>query len=56
MNLHAAVARRRRGELTGGEAGAQAMREADAWMRSREIRNPQTMSTLLVPGEYADKL
>jgi tetratricopeptide (TPR) repeat protein len=52
MNLHAAVARRRRGQLISGEAGAAAVREADAWMTSREIRNPEQMAALLAPGEY----
>lgn len=54
MNLHAAVARRRRGELLGAGAGAALVEDADAWMRSREIRNPLRMAALLAPGEYPD--
>jgi hypothetical protein len=53
MNLHVAAARRRRGELVSGEAGAALQREADAWMMSREIRNPARMAALLAPGDYS---
>ena len=54
MNLHAAVARRRRGGLLGGHAGAWLVQDADAWMRSREIRHPLRMTALLAPGEFPD--
>jgi eukaryotic-like serine/threonine-protein kinase len=54
MNLHVAAARRRRGELSSGEAGAALQKEADAWMSTREIRNPIQMTALLAPGDYAN--
>jgi len=52
MNLHAAAARRRQGELSDGEAGTVLVRDAEQWMTSREIRNPVRMTALLAPGEY----
>ena len=52
MNLHAAVARRRRGELSSGSEGAELVNEADVWMTSREIRAPERIAALLAPGEY----
>src|SRR5262249_33971342 len=41
MPLHAAAARRRLGELTGGDSGQQLIDAADAWMYSHGIRNPE---------------
>jgi serine/threonine protein kinase len=52
MGLCAAAARRRRGELLGGEAGQALVEAADAWMRQREIRNPARMTALFAPGRY----
>jgi len=52
MPLHAAVARRRRGELMGGEAGGQLVAAADAWMSGQEIMNPTRMTQMLAPGRW----
>ncbi|MBN1568460.1 MAG: protein kinase [Acidobacteria bacterium] len=49
MNLWAAAARRRLGELLGGEEGLSLVREADERMLAMTIRNPQRMAGLLVP-------
>jgi multidrug efflux pump subunit AcrA (membrane-fusion protein) len=53
MALHAAVARRRRGELTGGEEGRALVGEADGWMRGEGIQNPNGMATMLAPGRWS---
>jgi hypothetical protein len=52
MGLCAAAARRRRGELLGGEAGQALVEAADEWMRQRDIRNPARMTALLAPGRW----
>jgi hypothetical protein len=53
MALHLAAARRRRGELTGGDAGRALAAESDAWMTGQGIRNPERMSVLLAPGAWS---
>ena len=50
MDLYAAVARRRRGELTGGDEGRTLMASADAWMQSQSVRNPSRLTATLAPG------
>ncbi|WP_164019988.1 serine/threonine-protein kinase PknK [Pyxidicoccus trucidator] len=50
MPLHAASARRRRGQLTGGEAGARLIAEADAILRAAGIRDPARWVVMEVPG------
>ncbi len=50
MGLYAAAARRRLGELTGGEQGRQLITEADAWMSRQKIQNPALMTGMLAPG------
>jgi hypothetical protein len=50
MALHAAVARRRSGELVGGDFGAGQIAAADAWMTGQGIRNPERMTAVLAPG------
>jgi eukaryotic-like serine/threonine-protein kinase len=50
MELHAAVARRRRGELLGGEEGRALVAEANAWMTGQGVKNPARMSDALAPG------
>jgi hypothetical protein len=52
MALHAAVARRRRGELLGGETGRALVDSADAWMAGQSIRNPERMTAMLAPGPW----
>jgi hypothetical protein len=50
MALHAASARRHRGQLLGGEEGRRLVVEADRWMAGQRIRNPARMAVLLCPG------
>jgi serine/threonine protein kinase len=50
MGLWARAARRRLGELIGGEDGRDLVAEADAWMNDQTIRNPARMTAMLVPG------
>ncbi len=52
MALHAAVTRRRRGELMGGEAGRDLAAAADAWMSEQAIMNPARMTQMLAPGRW----
>ena len=53
MSLHAAVARMRRGELTGGDTGRALVQQAADWMRSEGIQNPTGMAAMLAPGRWA---
>jgi serine/threonine protein kinase/tetratricopeptide (TPR) repeat protein len=53
MALHAAVVRRRQGELIGGDEGEALLRAADAWLESQRVRNPRRMTALYAPG-FAD--
>jgi hypothetical protein len=52
MPLHAAVARRRRGELLGGQDGRALVQQADGWMAAHAIRNPARMAAMVAPGNY----
>jgi hypothetical protein len=54
MALHASVARRRRGELLGGDTGRSLVASADAWMSGQGIRNPKRMAAMLAPGRWGD--
>ncbi|HYX20312.1 MAG TPA: hypothetical protein VFA98_05655 [Thermoanaerobaculia bacterium] len=49
MALHAEAARRRRGELIGGNGRALAD-ASDLWMRSQGIACPDRIVAMLVPG------
>lgn len=49
MALFAAAARRRRGELTGGDEGRALVGGADTWMRSHSIRDPERMARICAP-------
>jgi len=49
MALHAAVARRRRGHLLGGEEGRALVVAADDWMRAQKVANPERFADLLAP-------
>lgn len=53
MTLHAAAARRRHGELVGGERGGTLVKAADSSMADRGIRNPGRLVTLLAPGKWS---
>jgi eukaryotic-like serine/threonine-protein kinase len=50
MGLHAAVARRRLGQLIGGDEGAALVRAAELWMMDQRIVNVEGMTQLLAPG------
>jgi serine/threonine protein kinase len=49
MALHAASARRRLGELIGGDEGLRQVAAADAWMGGEGIRNPERMAAVCSP-------
>jgi eukaryotic-like serine/threonine-protein kinase len=49
MALLAVAARRRRGQLIAGTAGASAVDAADAWMRNESIRAPDRFARLWAP-------
>src|SRR5207245_2247961 len=48
--LHAAVARRRAGELEGGTTGQALIGAADAWMAARGIVRAERIAALIAPG------
>ena len=50
MHLYGAASRRRLGELLGDDRGRQLISEADAWMTTQRIKNPERMARMLVPG------
>jgi hypothetical protein len=50
MNLYAAVARLRIGELQGDAAGRERQEAAVAWMVSQQIKNPAGFTRMLAPG------
>jgi len=50
MSLHAAAARRRRGELLGADEGRKLVETADEWMAGQGIGNPGRLSAMLAPG------
>jgi len=52
MALHAAAARRRRGEIMGGDTGRALVESADAWMTGQIIRSPERMTAMLAPGAW----
>ncbi len=53
MALHAAVARRRHGELLGGEAGRELVTLSAEWMTGQGIQNPARMAAMLAPGRWS---
>jgi eukaryotic-like serine/threonine-protein kinase len=50
MRLHAAVTRRRLGRLLASDRGQAMIREAEDWMTTQGIKNPERMTELLAPG------
>ncbi|MGH9392452.1 MAG: ATP-binding protein, partial [Vicinamibacteria bacterium] len=52
MPQFAAAARRRRGEILGGEVGSRLLVESDRWMRSQEVSNPARLADMLAPGGW----
>jgi hypothetical protein len=49
MRLCSSAARRRRGELIGGETGRTEIGRADEWMASQKIRDPERMAAMILP-------
>jgi serine/threonine protein kinase len=54
MQHYTAAARRRRGELLGGEEGGALVAQADAWMRTQGAKDPARMCSMLVPGRWGE--
>ena len=54
MHLRAMSARRRLGQVLGGERGRELIAEADDWMRNQGIKNPILMTRMLAPGWRED--
>jgi serine/threonine protein kinase len=50
MALHAACARRRKGELLGGDEGRRLVEGADAAMRAQGIARPDRWTAMIAPG------
>ena len=50
MRLYAVAARRRLGELVGGDRGRQLIAQTEEWMKKQQIKNPARMMNLLAPG------
>jgi eukaryotic-like serine/threonine-protein kinase len=50
MNLYAMAARRRMGEILGGDRGAELIAVSEEWMRKQQIRNPEAYTNMLAPG------
>ena len=49
MPLHAAMARRRLGELAGGADGARVVAEVDALLAAQDVRAPERFAQLYLP-------
>jgi hypothetical protein len=52
MCLFAAAARRRRGELIGGDQGKALIADSETWMNSQHIKNSVRMTAMLSPGRW----
>jgi hypothetical protein len=50
MRMYAAAARRRLGQLIGGDRGRDLIKQADAWMTGQQVRNPARMAAIFAPG------
>ena len=53
MALHETVARRRRGQILGGEEGRAMVEATDGWMSHQQIKNPNRMAAMLAPGAWS---
>jgi len=47
-----AAARRRRGELTGGDEGRQLVQASDQWMVAQQVADPARVTNMLAPGRW----
>jgi len=52
MSLHAAVCRRRRGELLGGDEGKALIQQANSKMAGECIKNPDRWANMIAPGKW----
>jgi len=50
MALYAAAARRRLGEILGGDQGSELINQADDWMSKQQIKNPAAVANLMASG------
>jgi hypothetical protein len=53
MHFHAAITRRRLGQLESGDRGRELVRGADAWLSGQDIVSPARIARLIAPG-FAD--
>jgi serine/threonine protein kinase len=53
MALHGAVAKHQLGKLLGGGEGRKLVEGAEDWMLAEDIRMPERMAGLLIPGRWA---
>ncbi|MFY9222530.1 MAG: protein kinase [Blastocatellia bacterium] len=54
MLLYATVVRRRRGELLANDQGKQLIETTDNWIKTQQIKKPDAMANMLVPGKWKD--
>lgn len=52
MEIHTAVARRRLGELSGGERGRELIEEGNARLTAQGIKNPDAIARMIAPGRW----
>ena len=52
MDLHAAVSRLRRGQLSGGD-GKRLIREADRWLASQGVVDVERLAGVIAPGTWS---
>jgi eukaryotic-like serine/threonine-protein kinase len=52
MNLYAAAACYRRGQIAGGDIGKQLMRDGVDWMQAQQVVHHQRVADLLTPGPW----
>ena len=50
MALYAAAARRRLGELIGGDEGRALITQANDWLSRQQVKNPEAVTRLMAPG------
>ncbi|OLC08852.1 MAG: hypothetical protein AUH42_00440 [Gemmatimonadetes bacterium 13_1_40CM_70_11] len=50
MAGYLAAARRRCGQLIGGAEGVDLVAQADTWMKSQGVANPERFTAMLAPG------